>query len=105
MAKIRKEGFKNIGKPELVNAMAEGADLQKKNAEKALNILMEKILNEVCNGNTVILGEIGRIGSVFQKEKSGKNPKNGEPYTKYAHYKAHFSPSKQIEEQLMKLGA
>lgn len=67
-----------MNKAELVAAIAEKAEISKKDAEKALNAATQIVVNEVAEGNDVQLVGFGTFTKVERAERTGKNPQTGE---------------------------
>ena len=68
-----------MNKAELVNKMAEIADLPKVTAEKALNAFMEAVTEALKAGDKVTLVGFGTFYVVQRGERRGTNPRTGEP--------------------------
>lgn len=67
-----------MNKAELVAAIAEKAEISKKDAEKALNAATQIVVSEVAEGNDVQLVGFGTFTKVERAERTGKNPQTGE---------------------------
>ena len=65
-------------KADLVDVIADGADLSKTKAEEAINLLLEAIKTSVANGNTVQLVGFGSFALGARAARMGRNPKTGE---------------------------
>ena len=67
-----------MNKTELINAIAEGADLSKADAAKALNATTAAIANAVKAGEKVALVGFGTFAPAERPARTGKNPRTGE---------------------------
>ena len=66
-------------KLELVQALAERADLTKRAAEDALNALLDVVTEELAKGTKVILTGFGTFLVRRRAARMGRNPQTGEP--------------------------
>lgn len=67
-----------MNKKELAAAVAAGAELSKKDAEKAVNVALEEITNALVRGEKVQLMGFGTFETKERAARSGRNPVNGE---------------------------
>ena len=67
-----------MNKTELVAAIAEKADMSKKDAEKALKAFEEVVTEELKNGGKVQLVGFGTFEVSERAERMGRNPQTGE---------------------------
>lgn len=67
-----------MNKTELVAAMAEQADLSKKDAEKALKAFIEVVSDELKKGEKVQLVGFGTFEVAQRAAREGRNPLTGE---------------------------
>lgn len=67
-----------MNKTELVAAVAEQAALSKKDAEKALNAVVDAITNALAEGDKVQLVGFGTFEVRDREARTGKNPRTGE---------------------------
>ena len=63
-----------MNKTELIAAVAEKAELSKKDAEKAVNALLDTVVEEVAKGEKIQL--VG-FGTFERRERKGCNPQTG----------------------------
>lgn len=79
-------------KVELISAVAESAELSKKDAEKAINATIQAITEGLKNDGKVQLVGFGTFEVRTRAARDGKNPSNGEkihiPETKVPAFKA-----------------
>ena len=81
-----------MNKTELVAAMAEQADMTKKDAEKALTAFTEVVSKELKKGGKVQLVGFGTFEVAKRAARTGKNPQTGKamkiPASKAPKFKA-----------------
>ncbi len=87
-----------MNKAELVNKMAEIADLPKVTVEKALNAFMEAVTETLKNGEKVTLVGFGTFMVVERAERIGRNPRTGEQIKIPARKVVKFKPGSKLEE-------
>ncbi|MGL5510629.1 MAG: HU family DNA-binding protein, partial [Microcoleaceae cyanobacterium] len=71
-------GVSKMNKGELVDAIAQAADVTKKDADKVLSAALEVIMDAVSSGDKVTLVGFGSFESRERKAREGRNPKTGE---------------------------
>ena len=67
-----------MNKTELIDAVAERADLSKAAAGKALDAVIDSIVEAVASGEGVSLVGFGSFKATDRAAREGKNPKTGE---------------------------
>ena len=67
-----------MNKTELVAAVAEKAEISKKDADSAVNAVIESIIEAVASKDKVQIVGFGTFEARERKEKIGKNPRAGE---------------------------
>lgn len=81
-----------MNKTELIAAVAEKAELSKKDAEAAISATVEAITDALSQGEKVQLVGFGSFEVKHRAERMGRNPKTGEdipiPATKVPAFKA-----------------
>jgi len=81
-----------VNKTELVSAVAEKADLTKKEAERLINALFASIEEALSQGDKVQLVGFGTFEVRDREARKGRNPQTGEeieiPATKVPAFKA-----------------
>ena len=65
-----------MNKTELVAAVAEKAEISKKDADSAVNAVIESIIEAVASKDKVQIVGFGTFEARERKEKIGKKPKN-----------------------------
>jgi DNA-binding protein HU-beta len=71
-------------KTELVSALAEKMDAEKKTAAAALDAISEIITEEVSKGGAVTIPNVGKIMCRERPERMVRNPATGEQFEKEA---------------------
>lgn len=66
-----------MNKTELVAAMADKAELSKKDAEKALKAFTETVAEELKKGEKIQLVGFGTFETTKRAARTGKNPQTG----------------------------
>ena len=66
-----------MNKTELVEAMAEKAELSKKDSEKALKAFIDVVSEELKNGGKIQLVGFGTFEVSERAARTGKNPQTG----------------------------
>lgn len=81
-----------MNKSELVDSIAEKAQISKTDATEALNAFIETVGQALENGDTVSLVGFGTFSVKDRKARTGRNPKTGEeipiPASKVPSFKA-----------------
>ena len=81
-----------MNKTELIAAVAEKAELSKKDAEKAVKAFTDVVSEELVNGGKIQLVGFGTFEVSERAAKEGRNPKSGEvmniPASKTPKFKA-----------------
>ncbi|MRI33230.1 DNA-binding protein HU [Endozoicomonas sp. OPT23] len=85
-------------KPDLVNAIADQADLTKDQANQALNALLETITAALKEEDTVSLVGFGTFLQRSRAARTGKNPQTGEPIQIAASNTVAFKPGKALKD-------
>lgn len=70
-----------MNRTELVAAMAEKAEISKKDAEKALKAFSDAVAEELKNGGKVQLVGFGTFEVSERAAREGRNPRTGETMT------------------------
>lgn len=66
-----------MNKSELIDAVAQGADISKAAAGKALDSAIEAVVKAVSKGDTVTLVGFGTFKSSKRAARTGRNPQTG----------------------------
>jgi DNA-binding protein HU-beta len=70
-----------MNKSELIEAIAESADITKSDASRALDAVLEAITDALKDGETVSLVGFGSFSVKERAERQGRNPQSGESIT------------------------
>lgn len=89
-----------MNKQELVASVAEKAGLTKKDAEKALNAIVDSIKETLQKGDKVSLVGFGTFEVRPRAERSGRNPQTGEAIKIPAGKVPAFRPGKELKESI-----
>ena len=89
-----------MNKTELVAAMAEQADMTKKDAEKALTAFTEVVSKELKNGGKVQLVGFGTFEVAERAAREGRNPQTGETMTIEASKAPKFKAGKALKDMI-----
>ncbi len=89
-----------MNKTELIAAVAEQAELSKKDAEKAVKALTDVIAEELKKGEKVQLVGFGTFEVSERAAREGRNPQTGESMTIKASRNARFKAGKALKDSL-----
>ncbi len=68
-----------MNKAELIEAVAEGADISKAAASRAVDTMLDTITAALSKGDQVTLVGFGTFSVRDRAARTGRNPKTGEP--------------------------
>lgn len=89
-----------MNKTQFVEAVAKKAELNKKEAEAAVNAMMAVVADELKAGNKVQLIGFGTFEVKARAARSGRNPKTGETITIAASKAPTFSAGKALKDSV-----
>ncbi|MDF2626777.1 MAG: non-specific DNA-binding protein [Symbiobacteriaceae bacterium] len=89
-----------MNKQELVASVAEKSDLTKKDAEKAINAVIESIKTALNQGDKVSLVGFGTFEVRTRAARSGRNPQTGDTIKIPAGKVPAFRPGKELKESV-----
>jgi len=89
-----------MNKTELIAAMAEKAEMSKKDAEKALNAFVESVGEELRDGGKVQIIGFGTFEVSERAAREGRNPQTGETMKIKASKSPKFKAGKQLKDSL-----
>lgn len=89
-----------MNKTELIKHIAEQAGLTQKQATSALQAFETAIIETLANGETVELKGFGTFSVKQRAERTGRNPKTGEPITIGAKKAPVFKASKTLKDRI-----
>jgi integration host factor subunit beta len=85
-------------KAELVEDVAEAAELTKKDAERLVEIVFESIIGTLNQGEKIELRGFGSFRVRERGARRGRNPKTGDPVSIPAKRVPYFKPGKELKE-------
>ena len=88
-------------KSQLLQKLAEAADISKKQADALLEGLVTLTVNTVKKGDPVKIAGLGTFRKVQTKARMGRNPQTGEPIKIPARKKVRFSVAKTFKESVL----
>ncbi len=89
-----------MNKTELIAAMAERAELTKKDAEAALKAFVEVVTDAMKNDDKVQVVGFGTFEVAKRGEREGRNPQTGESMTIKASRNPKFKAGKALKDAL-----
>nr|WP_202052810.1 HU family DNA-binding protein [Neisseria meningitidis] len=89
-----------VNKSELIEAIAQEADISKAAAQKALDATTNAVTTALKQGDTVTLVGFGTFYVGERAERQGRNPKTGEPLTIAAAKTPKFRAGKALKDAL-----
>lgn len=89
-----------MNKTELIAAMAEKAEISKKDAEKALKAFTDTVADELVKGEKIQLVGFGTFEVSERAAREGRNPKSGEPMKIAASKSPKFKAGKALKDMI-----
>ena len=89
-----------MNKGELVDAIAEKAEVSKKDADAVLTAILDSIVEAVSSGDKVSLVGFGSFEPRDRQAREGRNPKTGDKMTIAATRIPAFSAGKAFKERV-----
>lgn len=89
-----------MNKTQLIDTVAEKSGLKKKEAEVAVNAMVEAIVTAMKEGEKVQIVGFGTFEVKERAERNGRNPKTGESITVPASKHASFAAGKTLKDAL-----
>ena len=90
-----------VTKAHLVEIVSERADVSRKQADQAVRVILEGIVEALQNGEKVELRGFGSFRVRQRDARIGRNPKTGERVDVPAKKIPYFKPGKDLREQLL----
>jgi DNA-binding protein HU-beta len=87
-------------KADMIEGLANKLGLNKNEAEKAVNIVLDDITNALKQGERVNISGFGTFSVSARQARTGRNPKTGESIQISATRSAKFKPGKQLKDSL-----
>jgi DNA-binding protein HU-beta len=91
-------------KQDLVDLVANTADISNRDADKAVAALFEHVTNALARGDSVNLIGFGSFVVKQRSARTGRNPKTGEPLQIAASQNVHFKSGKHLKEEINRDG-
>jgi DNA-binding protein HU-beta len=89
-----------MNKAELIDAVAEAADISKAAAARSVDTVLEVITESLKSGNSVTLVGFGTFNTRRREARTGRNPRTGEPIQIKASNLAVFKAGKALKDAL-----
>lgn len=89
-----------MNKTELIAAIAEQAEISKKDAEKALKAFVDVVTEQLKEGEKVQLVGFGTFEVSERAAREGRNPQSGEPMTIAASKTPKFKAGKALKDMI-----
>lgn len=89
-----------MNKAELVDLIADKADISKASAARVLDATLEGVVAALRDGDQVALVGFGTFSVKQRAERQGRNPKTGEPMTIVASRSVGFKPGKSLRDAI-----
>ena len=89
-----------MNKAEFIEAVADGAELSKADAGRAVDAMVAAITKALKKGDTVTLVGFGTFSVRKRGARTGRNPRTGESVDVDAKRVPHFKPGKELRERL-----
>ena len=87
-----------MNKAELIDAVAEGADISKAAATRAVDTVIEQITNTLKKGDQVTLVGFGTFAVKARAARAGRNPRTGETINIPASNNPSFKAGKALKD-------
>ncbi|EDL65838.1 HU family DNA-binding protein [Bacillus sp. SG-1] len=89
-----------MNKTDLINAVAESAELSKKDAENAVKAVLQNIEDTLAKGEKVQLIGFGNFEVRERSARKGRNPQTGEEMEIPATKQPAFKPGKALKDSV-----
>jgi DNA-binding protein HU-beta len=89
-----------MNKADIVEAVADAADISKSSAARAVDALLEAVIGALKNGDAVTLAGFGTFATKERAARTGRNPRTGETITIGASRVPGFKPGKALKDAL-----
>jgi len=87
-------------KADLIESVSAKIDLPKGQAERAVQLVFEDIVQALRTGDKVNISGFGTFAVSDRKARTGRNPKTGEAIDIPASKSAKFKPGKSLKDEL-----
>jgi DNA-binding protein HU-beta len=95
---IQKEGELSVNKSELIDAVAEGADISKAAAGRAIDAMVDAVTGALKSGDQVNLIGFGTFLVRDRAARTGRNPRTGETINIAASKAPSFKAGKALKD-------
>lgn len=89
-----------MNKSDLIDSIAELSGLSKKDSEKALNAVLDSVVNSLSKGEEISLANFGSFKVKKRASRKGRNPQTGEEITIPERNVIVFSAGKNLRESI-----
>jgi DNA-binding protein HU-beta len=89
-----------VNKTELIDKVAESADISKASAARALESVLDAITSSLKDADPVVLVGFGTFTVKDRAARTGRNPQTGEPIAIKAARVPGFKPGKALKDSL-----
>jgi DNA-binding protein HU-beta len=90
-----------VNRRELVNALAERLETDRRRADAILSALTDLITETVAKGEHVAISGFAKFARVDRQARLGRNPQTGEPITIKASRRARITPLKAFKDAVL----
>lgn len=97
---ITSEGDDIVNKSQLIDKIAEGADISKAASGRALDAFIGAVTEALKEGDSVALVGFGTFSVRERAARSGRNPQTGEPLQIAAAKIPSFKPGKALKDEV-----
>jgi integration host factor beta subunit len=87
-------------KAELIESLANKLPLNRADAERVINIVLDDMIDALKKGERVNISGFGTFSVSTRQARTGRNPKTGEAIQISASRSAKFKPGKQLKDSL-----
>jgi DNA-binding protein HU-beta len=91
-------------KADLIEGLSNKLAMNNSEAEKAVNIMLDDIVDALKQGERVNISGFGTFAVSTREARTGRNPKTGESIEISASRSAKFKPGKQLKDSLNDMG-
>ena len=91
-----------MNKAELINAVAQTAELSRKDADKAVNAMLDVITEALRNGDKVQIVGFGAFEAKVRASRMARNPRTGEEIEIPASKAVAFKVGKALKDEVNK---
>jgi DNA-binding protein HU-beta len=89
-----------VNKTELVDQIAQKADLSRRDAEQAVDAALKTIEQQLANGGEITLTGFGKFHVAERGARQGRNPQTGQPIQIAASRVPRFSAGSKLKESV-----